>query len=114
MDDEDPKGRKVIKDPEIVAYLQSLPEGRLELGKVPPRIAQKMFGDEMQGVRCPKCSWKPRAGMSWLCSCRRTWNTFSTHGICPSCQKQWKDTQCSACHEWSPHIAWHFSEGIPN
>jgi len=26
---------------------------------------------------------------------------------CPKCKKQWKDTQCLECKQWSPHIDWY-------
>lgn len=103
-----------IDDPEVADYLASLPEGRLNVGKVPTRIAAKMFGEEMPGVRCPKCAWKPRGKMAWGCRCGHTWNTFATHGRCPACSFEWKDTQCSACEAWSPHDAWHVPAGRPN
>lgn len=35
------------------------------------------------------------------------WNTFDTRGVCPNCDKQWKDTQCLECHRWSPHEDWY-------
>ena len=27
--------------------------------------------------------------------------------ICPNCKKQFKDTQCIACSEFSPHLDWY-------
>lgn len=58
-------------------------------------------------IRCPKCGWTPRSGDRWRCSCLYVWNTFDTGGICPNCLKQWADTMCLSCHEWSPHSDWY-------
>jgi hypothetical protein len=60
-----------------------------------------------QKIACPKCDWEPRAHDIWMCSCFYMWNTFDTGGRCPKCRKQWADTQCLACHEWSPHLDWY-------
>jgi hypothetical protein len=27
--------------------------------------------------------------------------------MCPGCGKQWADTQCLACHQFSPHKHWY-------
>jgi hypothetical protein len=61
-------------------------------------------------VRCPKCGWEPRREDRWACRCGCVWNTFETHGCCPDCQYQWRDTQCPHCHAWSPHDDWYVSE----
>jgi hypothetical protein len=58
-------------------------------------------------IRCPKCGWRPTRQDRWSCSCLHAWNTFETRGKCPACGKQWSDTQCPRCHQWSPHEAWY-------
>ncbi len=58
-------------------------------------------------IRCPRCGWKPSREDRWQCSCLHVWNTFDTRGRCPACSKQWLDTQCRRCAEWSPHEAWY-------
>lgn len=35
------------------------------------------------------------------------WNTFDTHGVCPACNKQWTETACLRCHQWSYHDDWY-------
>ena len=45
-------------------------------------------------VRCPKCKWEPDGKPYWRCSCGHKWDTFSTGGRCPACQKVWEETQC--------------------
>jgi len=68
-------------------------------------------------IRCPKCGWRPRKTDSWSCRCGCVWNTFDTGGICPECGRQWSNTQCLRCHEWSPHEDWYTAkppgEGTP-
>jgi len=62
-------------------------------------------------ITCPKCNWEPDGGEYWACDCGHQWNTFDTAGRCPSCGKQWEQTQCvvhhGGCTEWSPHIDWY-------
>lgn len=58
-------------------------------------------------IRCPRCAWEPRRHDRWQCSCRHEWNTFDTAGRCPSCGRQWLETRCPSCHEWSPHLEWY-------
>jgi len=64
-------------------------------------------------IACPKCDWRPAASDRWQCTCRHRWNTFDTHGVCPACGKNWQDTQCLACHQWSDHEDWyHDDDGL--
>lgn len=60
-------------------------------------------------IKCPCCGWKPDGGAYWSCTCGHVWNTFDTYGVCPSCQKKWKDTQCpeDSCNQWSKHEDWY-------
>lgn len=58
-------------------------------------------------IRCPKCTWEPTAADRWWCTCGHTWNTFDTGGRCPGCHRQWLETQCRLCDEWSPHEQWY-------
>jgi hypothetical protein len=63
-------------------------------------------------IRCPKCAWEPAKSDRWLCEpgCGHVWNTFETRGCCPACSKQWTETVCLRCHQWSPHDEWYVSE----
>ena len=67
-----------------------------------------MQRDEME-IYCPKCGWRPTAEDRWSCepSCGTVWNTFWTRGLCPGCGKQWPDTQCLSCKQFSPHRRWY-------
>ena len=66
--------------------------------------------DRWNRIRCPKCRWQPERGHRWQCHCGHVWNTFDTHGVCPSCAYAWRDTRCLRCHQWSPHVAWYATE----
>ena len=74
--------------------------------------------DQIHGIRCPHCRWRPSSSDRWQCecaftpeppfnSCGTSWNTFETHGRCPGCDHQWKWTSCIRCHKWSLHEAWY-------
>lgn len=69
--------------------------------------------DNFLRIRCPRCQWQPRKYDRWCCDpgCGHAWNTFATHGRCPSCEKQWRDTACLRCNEWSPHDDWYEAQG---
>jgi hypothetical protein len=78
--------------------------------------------DDMHGIRCPRCEWRPSAASRWSCiaadapepdfnGCGTIWNTFATSGRCPGCQHQWQWTSCLRCAEWSPHVDWYEREG---
>jgi len=62
-------------------------------------------------IRCPKCAWEPEKSDRWRCEpgCGHVWNTFETHGLCPGCSKQWTDTKCLRCSQWSAHDEWYVS-----
>src|SRR5262245_14567879 len=74
--------------------------------------------ESLDGIRCPRCAWRPEASSRWCCawidtpepyfnSCGTVWNTFSTKGRCPGCQHQWQWTSCLRCSQWSPHADWY-------
>jgi len=71
----------------------------------------RLRGDR-EKIRCPKCAWEPSRTDRWLCheGCGHVWNTFETRGLCPGCNKQWTETVCLRCNEWSPHDAWYAAE----
>jgi hypothetical protein len=64
---------------------------------------------ESTGIRCPQCGWRPDKGATWTCSpgCGHQWNTFETRGHCPECAKQWVETACLKCGQWSRHDDWY-------
>ncbi len=78
------------------------------IGKKAPDIHPDQH-DNVFRIRCPLCQWQPGKHDRWLCNpgCGHSWNTFDTHGRCPSCEKQWRDTACFRCNEWSPHDDWY-------
>ena len=58
-------------------------------------------------IRCPRCAWEPEGDSTWMCTCLHVWNTFDTNGRCPACGRDWLETQCLRCHQWSPHRDWY-------
>ncbi len=63
-------------------------------------------------IACPKCDWEPDGGAYWGCStCGHVWDTFATAARCPSCGRQYHQTQCigyaGGCNQSSPHIDWY-------
>lgn len=81
-----------------------------------PELKRAPEKDRYQGIRCPKCFWRPVASSRWFCGrmgpakgqrCLCVWNTFDTRGKCPECSYQWKDTACLKCAKWSPHEDWY-------
>ena len=59
-------------------------------------------------IACPKCEWEPDGKPYWHCdNCQARFDTFETTAICPNCRKQFRDTQCIACREFSPHPDWY-------
>jgi len=86
-------------------------------------VADRERDDELDGVRCPCCGWRPTAASRWSCwwgdgpepyfeACGAEWNTFTTRGRCPGCRHQWRWTSCLRCGEWSPHDEW-YAEAEP-
>ena len=93
-------------------------DSRLTERIVIPRIEDEDTGDALEGIRCPKCEWRPARSDQWCCvnintpeppfpSCGTEWNTFATHGRCPGCSHQWQWTSCLRCGEWSLHEDWY-------
>ena len=74
----------------------------------PPKVKVRL-GERVgrPRVRCPACGWEPKPDDQWTCECRHSWNTFDTGGVCPSCHRQWMETQCPQCHVWSRHEDWY-------
>src|SRR5262249_46782177 len=74
--------------------------------------------EPFEGIRCPRCAWRPVASSRWCCYCTGTpeppfdacgavWNTFTTKGRCPGCGHQWQWTSCHRCGEFSHHEDWY-------
>jgi hypothetical protein len=84
-------------------------EEQVVLDKLPKAKKKKPKGP-YQGIRCPKCRWRPVASSRWWCNrprCGHTWNTFDTRGKCPKCTYQWRETACLKCSKWSLHEDWY-------
>lgn len=83
-----------------------------------PKFVSDEADDQLEGIRCPRCNWRPTNSDRWSCYavdtpeppfeyCLTMWNTFETHGRCPGCQHQWMWTSCLRCSEWSLHEDWY-------
>ena len=74
-----------------------------------PGVEQRRFAPDFTKIRCPRCAWRPSAHDRWHCApgCHCQWNTFATAGVCPQCEKEWAETACLTCHQWSPHADWY-------
>ena len=69
-------------------------------------------------IRCPVCTWQPIRSSRWYClpmgapehfsgGCGKSWHTFDTRGLCPTCSYQWKHTTCLRCGSTSLHEDWY-------
>lgn len=79
------------------------------LNRRSPDADTRLFEPDYTKIRCPRCGWQPGKDARWYCDpgCHHQWNTFDTAGVCPSCAKEWHETACLRCHEWSPHADWY-------
>jgi hypothetical protein len=87
-----------------------LPVFAFVIGKRNTTILEKLGLDRGdRGIRCPVCYWRPQKHDTWMCNpgCGHVWNTFDTRGCCPECNKQWHQTACLRCGEWSLHESWY-------
>lgn len=83
------------------------------------KLDQKVNEREEQArIRCPICRWQPTKSSRWYClpmgapenftgGCGKSWHTFDTRGLCPSCRYQWKHTTCPRCGGTSLHEDWY-------
>ena len=71
--------------------------GLLKLQKLPRR----------EGYICPCCRTAPPVGAYWVCSdCKRPFDTFEQHGVCPNCKMQFSSTACLDCRRSYPLSEW--------
>ena len=98
---------------EIEAAVRGLPEFSSVIVRLPTTDPGSDVEDDIDDdncgphIRCPKCGWHPRKDDRWMCTCGHRWNTFDTGGVCPGCMRQWTETQCPQCGQWSPHSDWY-------
>jgi hypothetical protein len=60
-----------------------------------------------EGLACPTCRAAPPAGAFWTCSrCGKTFDTFETRAVCPSCEATFITTSCPECGGSYPIEAW--------
>jgi Zn-dependent protease len=60
-----------------------------------------------QGYACPSCQTAPPVGGFWICGqCRKPFDTFQTHSVCPHCATRFATTRCLDCGELRPMDQW--------
>ncbi len=56
-----------------------------------------------EGLACPSCQSAPPMGEFWVCGhCRRPFDIFATHGVCPNCGMIFNSTRCLECGRDNP------------
>jgi len=66
------------------------------------------------GFECPSCHAAPMVGAFWGCGkCRKSFDTFETHGVCPHCGTQFNATRCLDCGSMYPLDAWIVPTDLP-
>ena len=59
------------------------------------------------GLACPACGVAPPTGPLWGCGqCRKPFDFFENHGVCPHCGAAYIGTRCLECGKDSPISAW--------
>jgi len=59
------------------------------------------------GFACPDCKVAPPVGNFWICGkCKKTFDTFLTRAVCPSCAAQFPVTRCLECGNVRPMSQW--------
>jgi Zn-dependent protease len=60
-----------------------------------------------EGFACPACKIPPPQGPFWVCGkCRKPFDTFATHAICPNCGVEYGVTFCPECGSLRPLSEW--------
>ncbi len=59
------------------------------------------------GLVCPSCESAPPIGAFWVCgTCRKPFDIFEEHGVCPYCRSEFASTRCVDCGRLQPMDAW--------
>jgi len=67
-----------------------------------------------EGFACPACKTPPPQGPFWICGkCRKPFDTFLTHAICPNCGVQYGVTYCPECGSLRPLSEWESFLNVP-
>ncbi len=66
------------------------------------------------GFACPACKLAPPRGAFWGCGkCRKLFDTFETHGVCPNCGTQFAVVSCPECGNVRPMSEWIVASNVP-
>ena len=78
--------------------------GGLMQARLLAKLAQMPRRD---GYACPACKQPPIIGAFWRCDkCRKAFDTFDTHAVCPQCGSQFAVTRCPDCGAAHPIAEW--------
>src|ERR1051326_945277 len=78
--------------------------GGLMQARLLAKLAQMPRRD---GYACPACKQPPIIGAFWRCDkCRKPFDTFDTHAVCPQCGNQFAVTRCPDCGTAHPIAEW--------
>jgi Zn-dependent protease/predicted RNA-binding Zn-ribbon protein involved in translation (DUF1610 family) len=78
--------------------------GGLMQARLLAKLAQMPRRD---GYACPACKQPPIIGAFWRCDkCRKAFDTFDTHAVCPQCGNQFAVTRCPDCGAAHPITEW--------
>lgn len=59
------------------------------------------------GFACPNCQAAPPEAAIWRCSqCDSAFDPFTTGAQCPTCTRQFRNTQCLNCGKSTAHTSW--------
>jgi Zn-dependent protease len=88
----------------ISVFILSYCWGGLRQAQALSRLAK---APRHEGFACPSCKAKPLAGEYWNCSsCRKTFDTFQSAGVCPHCGTHFASASCFDCGASSSMSAW--------
>lgn len=77
-------------------------------------LARVANAPRREGFACPQCKTPPPRGNFWGCGkCRKPFDTFETHGICPNCGTQFAATSCPECGNVRPMSEWVAASTVP-
>jgi Zn-dependent protease len=77
-------------------------------------LARQEAAPRHSGFACPSCGSAPPRGEYWLCpKCRKGFDTFLSHGVCPGCGTAYSETACPDCRGTRPIGEWVLTKTPP-
>ena len=70
-------------------------------------LARAAAAPRHNGFACPACKAAPPEGSFWMCGkCKKSFDTFMAHAVCPHCATRFDVTGCLDCGAMSPFASW--------